>query len=469
MNFKGMSLKKAFWRFVWPSVAAQWIFALYTMVDGMFVARGVSEIALSAVNIASPFVNFLFSVSILFAVGTSTIVAIYLGQGKNREANQANTQNMVVSGVISLVIMAVVWLFLDPLVVFLGAAESAAVYVRHYILSILPFTWFFISSYTFETLVKTDGFPRFATIAVAMGAVINCILDYLFVMVFHWGVPGAGVATGISQMIPVFLYLKHFLGPKATIRFARPVWSFGQFWRVVKTGLSSGLTELSAGFTVFIFNHAILRFIGEQGIVSYTIIAYVNTIVVMSMAGIAQGIQPLISFYYGKGEHPVCGRLLRYSVAASVAAAAAAFAAAMAGADWLAGLFISEKLESLRVYSAAVFRLFSLSFLVLGFNIVGAGYFTAIERPRESLIISLGRGMVVMAAALAGCIMMAGGGGIWLAPVVSESICLLVTLVLVYRYKRKQNRLYAARMTAEERGIVKAGSLINYNRNRLKA
>ena len=148
MNFEGVSLKKSFWRFVWPSVLAQWIFALYTMVDGMFVARGVSEVALSAVNIASPFVNFLFSVSILFAVGTSTIVAIFLGQGKHREANQANTQNLAVSGLIALMIMAAVWLCLDPLVMFLGATESTVGYVRQYILSILPFTWFFISSDT---------------------------------------------------------------------------------------------------------------------------------------------------------------------------------------------------------------------------------------------------------------------------------------------------------------------------------
>ena len=137
MNFEGVSLKKSFWRFVWPSVLAQWIFALYTMVDGMFVARGVSEVALSAVNIASPFVNFLFSVSILFAVGTSTIVAIFLGQGKHREANQANTQNLAVSGLIALMIMAAVWLCLDPLVMFLGATESTVGYVRQYILSIL--------------------------------------------------------------------------------------------------------------------------------------------------------------------------------------------------------------------------------------------------------------------------------------------------------------------------------------------
>ena len=438
MNFEGVSLKKSFWRFVWPSVLAQWIFALYTMVDGMFVARGVSEVALSAVNIASPFVNFLFSVSILFAVGTSTIVAIFLGQGKHREANQANTQNLAVSGLIALMIMAAVWLCLDPLVMFLGATESTVGYVRQYILSILPFTWFFISSYTFETLVKTDGYPRFAAIAVTTGALTNCVLDYLFVMVFHWGIGGAGVATGISQMLTVFLYLRHFLSEKATIRFAKPDWNFGQFCRVVKIGLSSGLTELSAGFTVFMFNHAILRCIGEQGIVSYTIIAYVNTIVVMSMAGIAQGIQPLISFHYGRQERDVCSRLLKYSLTASVGVAGIAFISSMAGADWLVGIFISEKLEGLRQYSASVFRIFSLSFLVVGFNITGAGYFTAIERPKESLIISLGRGMVIIAASLAVCIGVGGGEGIWWAPAVSELMCLGVTLILVYLYTRRE-------------------------------
>ncbi len=439
MNFEDISLKKNFWRFVWPSVVAQWIFALYTMVDGMFVARGVSESALAAVNIVSPFVNFLFSVSILFAVGTSTIVAIYLGQGRRLEANQANTQNLIVSGAVSLLITLAMWLGVDPAIRFLGATEATMEYARHYILSILPFAWCFIISYTFETLVKTDGYPRFATIVVSLGAVINCILDYLFVMVFHWGVAGAGVATGISQMIPVFIYLKHFLGPKATIRFAKPRWDLGQMVRVMKIGLSSGLTELSAGLTVFMFNHAILRYIGEQGVVSYTIVAYVNMIVVMSMAGISQGIQPLISFYYGRQEHDVCKKLLRCALCATTFLAGAAFFACMGGANLLVGVFISRELADLRAYSAAVFRIFSLSFLIVGFNIVGAGYFTAVERPKQSLAISLGRGLVILAASLAGCIALFGGEGIWWAPTVSEAVCLVITLLLV-RHAAGQKR-----------------------------
>ncbi|MCC8027500.1 MAG: MATE family efflux transporter [Clostridium sp.] len=441
MNFDSVSLKKNFWRFIWPSVIAQWIFSLYTMVDGLFVARGVSEVALSAVNIASPFVHFLFSVSLLFAVGTSTIIAMFLGQDKHKDANEAYSQNLVVLGVISLVITAAVFLNLDSVAAFLGATELTMDYVKHYILSILPFSWCFIFSYSFEVLVKTDGYPKYATICVTLAALMNCILDYLFVMVFKWGVAGAGVATGLSQMMAVILYLVHFLSPRATIRFAKPCWSPGQLWRVVKIGLSSGLTEFSAGITVFLFNHAILAYIGEEGIISYTIIAYINTIVVMSMAGVAQGVQPLISFYYGRKDVYSYGTLFRYAVAAIVIMAGAAFLGSWAGADGLVSVFISKDMEELRTYSASVFRIFSISFLIMGFNVIAGGFFTAIEMPKSALAITLGRGLITMAAALAICITAAGGQGIWWAPTVSEVMCLAVSAGLMFWYGKRNGSL----------------------------
>ena len=448
MNYDGMSLKKNFWRFIWPSVIAQWIFALYTMVDGMFVARGVSEVALSAVNIASPFVNFLFSVSILFAVGASTIVAIYLGQGNHEDANQVYTQNMIVLSVLSFLIMGVVIWRLNDIAVFLGATEVTMDYVKSYLLSVVPFTWSFIISYSFEILVKTDGYPRFATIAATTGAVLNCILDYLFVMVFHWGVAGAGVATGISQTVLVVMYLTHFLSPKATIKFVKVVWSAKELVRGIKIGLASGLTEFSAGITVFLFNHAILTNIGEDGIVSYTIIAYVSTIVVMSMAGIAQGTQPLISYYYGKGEREKYKTLFQYALTATIGLAGVAFVSAWFGADLLVGVFVSPQLGELRAYSSHVFRIFSISFLIMGFNVVSGGFFTAIERPKSSLAISLGRGFVMLVIALKLCVGIAGGEGIWWASTVSELLCLLVTAGLMFRYTKTE-----CNTLAEEKSI----------------
>lgn len=451
MNFEHMSLKKGFWRFIWPSVVAQWIFALYTMVDGMFVARGVSEVALSAVNIASPFVNFLFSVSILFAVGTSTIVAICLGKGEKQMADEVYTQSMVVLLAVSAMIMAGIFFNLDRVAVFLGATEATMGYVRHYILSILPFAWCFIIAYSFEILVKTDGYPKFATVAVTTGAVLNCILDYLFVMVFRWGVAGAGVATGLSQCVLVFLYLSHFLSPKATIRFRKFRWDLRQVVRSMKIGLSSCLTEFSAGITVFLFNHTILKYLGNDGIISYTIIAYVNTIVVMSLAGIAQGAQPMVSFYYGKGDVKKYRTLLKYGMVTSLGLGILAFIGSVAGADLLVGMFISRELAELRQYTVAVFRIFSLSFLVMGINIQMGGFFTAVERPGPALMISLGRGFVTLAVALKICTLLFGGPGIWWASTVSELLCLCLTAGFAYQYKKHMEEEKHESIVAERR------------------
>lgn len=441
-HLAGKSLKRNFWNFIWPSIIAQWIFALYTMVDGLFVAWGVSEVALSAVNIASPLVNFLFSVSILFAVGASTVVAIFMGQDHHAAANKVYTQNLVVLMVISILITVLVLWRVDDVAIFLGATEETIGYVKEYILNVMPFAWCFMIAYSFEILVKTDGYPLFATLAVTSGALMNLVLDYVFVMLLHKGVGGAAFATGLSQLALVGIYLTHFLSKKANIKLARFHFDWRMMLRTIKIGLPSGLTEFSAGITVFLFNHFILRYIGAEGIISYTIIAYVNTIVVMSLVGIAQGSQPLISFYYGRGEAAICQKLLRYGFVAALVLAGIVFGASWLLADWITGLFISSQMEMLRVTAARVFRIFSISFLLMGFNIVVGGYFTAIERPKSALAISLGRGVITVIIALEVMTFLFGGAGIWWAPLISEFLCLMVTCALffVYRKQRKEKK-----------------------------
>ena len=217
MRLEGKSLKSDFLRFIIPSIIAQWVFSLYTMVDGIFVARGVSEVALTAVNISMPFTTGLFSISILFAVGNSTIVAILLGQGEKERANEVFTQNVVLLCTLSVLITILVIVFLEPFARFLGATDNILSYAKTYIGTIAPFSMAYILSYSFETLIKTDGYPKLATIYVTSGSVLNCILDYILVMVLHKGVWGAAFATGISQAAVILLYLWHFLGPKGNL------------------------------------------------------------------------------------------------------------------------------------------------------------------------------------------------------------------------------------------------------------
>lgn len=439
MRLEGKSLKSDFLRFIVPSIMAQWVFALYTMVDGIFVARGVSEVALTAVNISMPFSMGLFSISLLFAVGNSTIVAILLGQGEREKANQIFTQNIVLLCGLSVVITVLVLIFLEPFARFLGATDNILPYAKEYIGTIAPFAIAYMLSYSFETLIKTDGYPKLATIYVSCGAVLNCILDYLMVIRWDWGVRGAAFATGLSQAAVIILYLWHFLGAKGTISFSRFSFQPSIITRQIKNGLSSGVTEFSSGIIIFFFNQAILAYIGEDALVSYTIISYVNTLVIMSMTGIAQGAQPLISYYYGKGEPEKYARLLKYGIVSGAVFSSISTLICYFGAGKIVSLFLGVEENALTVYSVRVFRIFILSFLLAGFNVVIGGYFTSVEKAGYATAISLTRSMI----ALAGCLMLLtslmGGEGIWWSPLLAEAVCLIMAIVMLRKYKSKMS------------------------------
>ena len=437
MKLEGKSLKSDFLRFIIPSIIAQWVFSLYTMVDGIFVARGVSEVALTAVNISMPFTTGLFSVSILFAVGNSTIVAIFLGQGEKQKANEVFTQNVVLLCILSVLITILVMIFLDPFARFLGATDHNLPYARTNIGTIAPFSVVYILSYSFETLIKTDGYPKLATIYVTSGAVLNRILDYILVMVLHKGVWGAAFATGISQAAVILLYLWHFLGSKGTIRFSKFHLMPSEIGRQIRNGMSSGITEFSSGIIIFFFNQAILKYIGEYALVSYTIISYVNTIVVMSMAGIAQGTQPLISYYYGKNESEKYKKLLKYGMVAAAAGSVVAVLICYVGAESIVGLFLKESEASLSIYSVRVLRIFILSFLLAGLNVVLGGYFTSVEKAGFATMISLTRSLIALVISLVFLTAVFGGEAIWWAPLIAESCCLVLSAGLYQWYRKK--------------------------------
>lgn len=440
MQLEDRPLHRQFVRFVVPSVVAQWVFALYTMVDGMFVSRGVSEIALAAVNLSLPFVNFIFAISLVLAVGTSTIVSIFFGRQDRDAANKVYTQNILVVLATGLLITLLVQLGRAPIAAFLGADERTMDYVQQYIGTVGIFTVFFMLGYYLEILIKADGRPRMATIVVTLGALTNCVLDYVFVFVVEWGVFGAAFATGLSQVAVSAFFLVYFLSSKAKLRFVKFRFSGAQVWRTVKLGVPSGITDFSAGLMIFLFNRAILRHLGSEAIVSYTIVAYVNTIIVMSMTGIAQGAQPLISYFHGRGRRDTCRKLLRYSALTAVGLTLAIAVPAWLGAGGIVSLFISPDLQELRRYSVEVFRIFAVSFLPVGFNVVLSGYFTAVERAVPAMVISLARGLVLIALSLWLLTGLLGGAGIWWAPTLSELLCLVISTALFLRYRREEKQ-----------------------------
>lgn len=430
------SLKRQFFSYIIPSVIAQWIYALYTMADGMFVAQGVSETALAAVNLSFPFIALLFSVSLLFAVGASTIIGVLMGRKQLQTACEVFTQNIVTLFIVAAVIVAVVLPNLRTCGKLLGAPDEQTLdYVVEYLTWIVPFSLSYLLSYSFEILLKTDGFPKKATMIVVAGVIENCFLDWLFVIVLHKGVAGAAFATSISQTSVIVLYVLHFLSGKGVLHLRRFRFRFSVLGRVLRNGFASGITEFSTGAVTYIFNRVIVAFIGPAALVSYAIVNYVSNLVVLSATGVQQGAQPLISFHYGRQDADGCRALLRYCVCVTVLLCIAALVIFQLGAGLIVGLYTDQ--IGLRQYTIQVFRIYILPFLLLGFNISIGGYFTAVERAGAALAISAGRSFVLLMISLAVVIALLGGVGIWWAPVVSELWCFVLTGVLFWKHCRQ--------------------------------
>ena len=433
---KKQSLLKQFFHFSAATVASLMVFSLYSIVDGLFVARGVGEYAMTAVNLSVPFVNLLFSIAVIFAVGTSTIIAYLLGQKNAQSANKLFSQNLVTLVVIGVTISVLVLAFTEPLARLLGAEEVTLEYTIHYLQGLAPFAVCFMISYNLEVLVKTDGRPRLALVTVCVGCVTNCVLDYL--AIFHWGLGiwGAAAATGLSQLLTCLIYLTHFLGKHTTFHPVRFRMDWKIYRRLLPIGISDGLTELCNGLMIFLFNHTILRCIGTDGLVAYTIIAYANTLVINITMGVSQGSQPLISFQNGRGDGAAIGKLLRYGLRTMCGIAAVCFTVLFLAAPKLVAVYLPEAGAEMLTFATDAFRRYSLCYLPVGFNIYIAGFLTAMERPLPAVSISTGRGLILQGSILLLLAAVLGGSSIWFAPVISEVLCLGLSVFFLLRLRR---------------------------------
>ena len=182
-----MFLAKRFIRFVAPSVLSMWIFSLYSMVDGFFVSHGVGGHALAAVNLSMPYINTVFAIGLILAVGSSTVLSIALGQKDQKLANDCFNQNLVVVALVCSAVSVLTLLNLDGVARFLGSTAPTHGYVREYVGTLAPFMPFFAVSYNLEVQVKAANAPQVSAVGVVSCALTNVLLDYLFVMRFGWG------------------------------------------------------------------------------------------------------------------------------------------------------------------------------------------------------------------------------------------------------------------------------------------
>ncbi len=436
---------KTFSRYVLPSVAAMLLFSLYTVVDGIFVAKGAGETALTAVNIALPFVNTLSGISILLSMGTATLVAFARGRDNMKEANGLFSQTVVVMTVIALAITGTVAFLAEPLAVQLGAGPSTLVDTTSYLRIVSLFSVFFILSYCLEVMVKVDDRPHMAVVGVGASFITNIILDYLFVIRFGWGVAGAAWATGIAQVVSLVIFLAYFFSKHSHLKIKAFTPQPRAFLRIFPLGVADCSIELIIAFLTFLYNHILFRVFGEASLTVYAVVAYLNLFVFMIMQGVAQGMMHLVSLYIGKNDTLSAQGYFKMCLFTSVGVSILFVILCQVAPQTIALLLLDQN-SPLLADTVSALRQFSLSFPVVGLNMAIAGYLTARELSVPAVVLALGRGFFFAPIALLLCAFLGGGTLIWMAAFFGEVACLVVSLLVMRRFR---GRVGKAALAAE--------------------
>lgn len=430
-----MNLNKQFFKFVIPSIIAMWVFSIYTIVDGFFVANFAGELELSAVTIVVPYVNFLFAIAIITGVGSQTIIGIELGKGNRDEANKVFTFIILFILSFSVILALIGIIFMNQIISFLGADSTLFQLSHDYLSVIVFFSPFYIIAYAFEVLVKVDGFPRTAIIGAISACLTNIVLDYILIDKFHMGVRGAALATGIAQFLSCLIFFIHFRGAKGYLRFVKIKMEFKEVIHYLKKtviyGFGEFISELNTATFVFIFNLFIIKYLSPEYLSAYAVINYISLFANSTFQGVCHGTLPLFSYYHGSRERDKSIKIIRMSFIFIFIISVIMYSIACFGAEILFKMFLENK--NMISSSIRPIRIYALMYLLAGQNLFIASLSSAIGEPQYSIIINILRGSVSLFLSIYLMIYIFGVDYLFFGAGVSE---LVVFVIALYSLKK---------------------------------
>ena len=416
-------------RFVLPCIGTMLFTSVYGIVDGLCVSNFVGKTAFAAVNLIMPLPQLLGTVGFMLGTGGSAIVGITLGEGDQKKADRYFTM-FLLAALISVSVLAVLGiLLLRPVAMLLGAKgellDYAVRYGRILMLALPPFAL----QNMFQSFFVTAEKPLLGFWFTVGAGCTNMVLDVVMVGMLHWGVEGAAVATLISQLVggvlPVFYFIDHH--NTSRLHLCRTQFYGRVLWDACINGSSELMTNLSMSLVNILYNFQLLRLAGENGVAAYGVIMYAAFLFVAVFVGYAVGSAPIVSFHYGARNHAEVHNLYQKSLRLIAVVAVTMTAASMVIIPYVARIFVGYDAQLLALTSRA-FRLYALSFLIMGFNVYASSFFTALGDGVTSALISFLRTLVFQLAALLLLPALWGIDGVWLAVTAAELAALAVSV-----------------------------------------
>jgi len=405
------------------------------VIDGIFIGNFVGSAALAAVNISMPAFYLFAAVVFMLAVGGSVMCGKFMGENDHEAASAIFSKILYAVLTVSGLIVAVSLYFLDEVVALLGANEDLHGMVRDYMQIILWASPLLIIGLTLDYFVRVDGRPVLASFALVMFAASNILLDWLFVVVWAWGIKGAALATALSEAVILLILASHLFSAKCSLKLVAVPRRWRDGWdsvfRAAFNGFSEFANEMSLALITLLFNWVMITRLGVNGVAAFTIIGYLLMIGLEVCYGISDSLQPTISKNLGARQPR---RIVQFTITAVISSFCIGLivsALFILFPEALISIFLSEGENSTEAIALSFIAVFWPAFLFNGVNITLASYFTALHKPLQSAAIAVSRSLVLPAIGLMLLPAWLGDTGIFIAVPVAEALTLVIALILV--------------------------------------
>lgn len=429
---------KSLLRFSAPSIAMMVFTSLYTIVDGIFVSNLVGTDALSAINICYPLLSLFYAISIMFSTGGCAVVSIQLGEGNSKKANRLFTFITLSALVVTAALAVVSFIFLEPLLTFLGCSETLMPLCKSYLSVLLVFAPVLTLQILFQSFFVAAGKPALGLILTVSAGISNMILDYVFMAHFNSGISGAALATAAGYFIPAIGGVIFFFKNRNGLCFSLPQIDFKALLKSCTNGSSEMVTNLSTSITTMLFNITMMKHLGNDGVAAITAVLYSQFLLTALYLGFSVGVAPILSYHYGAGNCAYLNKLKRICYKFVLATSVLSFVLAFSMSNPLASLF-SENNQNVHELIKHGMMLFSVGFIFSGFNIFTSAFFTALSDGLTSAIVSFSRTFLFIIAGLYLMMAILGIDGLWLSIPFAELCAFIISIIFL---KAKQKTMF---------------------------
>lgn len=426
---------KTLLQFSIPSIVAMLLQTVITITDGYFTGNYVGDSALAAINLGLPILYVYLGTGLCVGVGGSVISGRLLGAKNRQKASEVFAQTIVTAIAISAIISLVVFMLFTPILGLLKAEGQLSVYFTDYYRIMLITYPCMVLGTILGMFIRVDGKPQICMLVSIMGCILNVIMDYIFVAVIGLGVRGSAIGSLIVQIITVLVQIIYFVMPNAIIRFRRFTFDKDINKEMMLNGSSEFIGEMASAISMFAFNYVLMKYVGAEGVAAFTILGFVVYGYSMVCIGFGQGISPLASICWGANEKSTAIEIRKIANRILFVIGIIVAVGFFASGEYYAKLFGCS--NSVADMVAAGFRIYAVTFLVMGYDVINSMYFTSCGDAKSSALISSLRGIVLLLAFTLILPAIFGMTGVWMASPCSETLTAVVSLFLIGKQTRK--------------------------------